>query len=290
MRTFILGTDWGEDCDDCVAVRILARAHQRGEINLAGIGINTLTDISAPSLYRFLEKEGVMLPIGVDKKCPHQIRHVTYQKRLAAETDKTNDEFEDSVRLYRRILAESDGDVEILEVGFLQVIAGVLMSQGDDISPKSGKELFCEKVKKIWIMGGKWDEQAGAEYNFCKYPFAQAASHTFVSNCPCPITFLGWEVGHNLLTGNLLPKDDFLYLTLVDHGSGNGRESWDPMLAALALTNDNEKAGYKTVRGIATVDNHGLNYFQEDENGKDEYVVKMYDDSYYSDIINSLIS
>ena len=89
MRTFILGTDWGEDCDDCVAVRILARAHQKGEINLLGIGINTLTDISAPSLYRFLEKEGVMRPIGVDKNCPHQIKYVTYQKRLAAETDKT---------------------------------------------------------------------------------------------------------------------------------------------------------------------------------------------------------
>ena len=88
MRTFILGTDWGEDCDDCVAVRILARAHKKGEINLAGIGINTLVDASAPSLYRFLEKEGYVCPIGVDKNCPHQIRYVTYQKRLAAETDK----------------------------------------------------------------------------------------------------------------------------------------------------------------------------------------------------------
>lgn len=290
MRTFILGTDWGEDCDDCVAVRILARAHQKGEINLLGIGINTLTDVSAPSLYRFLEKEGCVRPIGVDKNCPHQIQYVTYQKRLAAETDKTNDEFEDSVRLYRRLLAESDGNVEILEVGFLQVIAGALMSEPDDISEKSGIELFREKVKKVWIMGGKWDQQAGEEYNLCKYQFARDASHTFVSNCPCPITFLGWEVGSKLITGNLLPKDDFLYLTLVDHGSGNGRESWDPMLAVLALTNDNEKAGYKTVKGTATVDENGKNYFEENENGKDEYVIKAHPDEYYSNIINNLIA
>ena len=290
MRTFILGTDWGEDCDDCVAVRILARAHQKGEINLLGIGINTLTDVSAPSLYRFLEKEGCVRPIGVDKNCPHQIQYVTYQKRLAAETDKTNSEFEDSVRLYRRLLAESDGNVEILEVGFLQVIAGALMSEPDDISEKSGIELFREKVKKIWIMGGKWDVQGGEEYNLCKYQFARDASHTFVSNCPCPITFLGWEVGHDLLSGNLLPKDDFLYLTLFDHGSGNGRESWDPMLAVLALTNDNEKAGYKTVKGTATVDENGKNYFEENENGKDEYVIKAHPDEYYSDIINNLIA
>ena len=290
MRTFILGTDWGEDCDDCIAVRILARAHQKKEIKLLGIGINTLTEISAPSLYRFLEKEGVMVPIGVDKNCPHQIEYVTYQKRLANETDKTNDEFEDAVRLYRRAIAESDGDVEILEVGFLQVIAGALLSQPDDISPKSGMELFREKVKKVWVMGGKWDQQAGEEYNLCKYQFARDASHSFVSHCPCPITFLGWEVGHDLLSGNLLPKDDFLYLTLVDHGSGHGRESWDPMLAVLALTNDNEKAGYKTVRGFASVDKDGKNYFEENENGKDEYVIKIKDDSFYSDIINNLIA
>ena len=37
MRNFILGTDWGEDSDDCVAIRVLARAHKKGEINLLGI-------------------------------------------------------------------------------------------------------------------------------------------------------------------------------------------------------------------------------------------------------------
>lgn len=289
MRNFILGTDWGEDCDDCVAVRVLARAHKKGEINFLGIGINTLTEYSGPSLHRFLEKEGVMLPIAVDKSCPHQIQYVTYQKRLAAESTKTNDDFEDSVRLYRRLIAECDGDVEILEIGFLQVICGALMSGPDDISPKTGLELFTEKVKKVWIMGGKWDEQAGMEYNLNKYQFARDASHTFVDNCPSPITFLGWEVGHDLITGNKLPADDFLYLTLVDHGSGDGRESWDPMLAVLALTNDNEKAGYKTVKGFASVDKNGKNYFRTCPHGKDEYVIKAHEDSYYSDIINDLI-
>lgn len=290
MRTFILGTDWGEDSDDCVAVRILARAHKRGEIKMAAIGINTLTELSAPSLYSFLEKEGVSIPVGVDKGCPHRIKHVTYQKRLAAETDKTNDDFEDAVRLYRRAIAKSEEPVEILEVGFLQVIAGALLSQPDDISPKSGMELFREKVKKIWIMGGKWNEQGGAEYNLCKYPFAQAGSHAFITNCPCPITFLGWEVGSCVITGSKLSEDDFLHIALDDHGSGAGRESWDPMLAVLALTNDNEKAGYKTVKGIATVNNHGLNYFEEKENGKDEYVVKVKEDNFYIDIIDNLIA
>lgn len=291
MRTFILGTDWGEDSDDCVAVRILARAHKKGEVKMLGMGINTLTEYSAPSLYRFLEKEGAQdIPVSVDKGCPHKIESVTYQKRLAAETDKTNDDFEDAVRMYRRLISESDGNVEILEVGFLQVICGALMSQPDDISEKSGIELFREKVKKVWIMGGTWNMQGGMEYNLCKYQFARDASHTFVSNCPCPITFLGWEIGSQLITGDKLADDDFLHLALADHGSGNGRESWDPMLAVLALTNDNEKAGYETVKGIATVNEEGKNYFTEDENGPHEYVVKAKPDSFYSDMINSLIA
>lgn len=290
MRTFILGTDWGEDSDDCVAVRILARAHKKGEIKMAAMGINTLTEYSAPSLYRFLEKEGVSIPVGVDKGCQQELRKVTYQKRLAAETDKTNEDFEDAVRLYRRAIAECDGEVEILEVGFLQVITGALMSQPDDISPKSGMELFREKVKKIWIMGGKWHLVGGAEYNLSEFPFARDASHAFVANCPVPITFLGWEVGSCVVTGSKLPKDDFLHIALDDHGSGSGRESWDPMLAVLALTGDNEKAGYKTVKGIATIDEMGRNYFEENENGPHEYVVKAQPDQYYIDIIDNLIA
>ena len=44
MRNLILGTDWGSDCDDCVAARVVARAHKNGEINLLGIGINCVKE------------------------------------------------------------------------------------------------------------------------------------------------------------------------------------------------------------------------------------------------------
>ena len=40
MKNILLGTDWWTDCDDAVAVRLLARAHKAGEIKLIGIGIN----------------------------------------------------------------------------------------------------------------------------------------------------------------------------------------------------------------------------------------------------------
>ena len=34
MRNFILGTDWWTDCDDVVAMRVITKAHKKGEINL----------------------------------------------------------------------------------------------------------------------------------------------------------------------------------------------------------------------------------------------------------------
>ena len=45
MRNFILGTDWWTDCDDAVAVRILARAHKAGDISIKGIGRNRADQI-----------------------------------------------------------------------------------------------------------------------------------------------------------------------------------------------------------------------------------------------------
>ena len=69
MRHLLLGTDWGEDCDDAVAVRILARKHKAGEIDLCGIGVNTRFAESVPALVAFLEREGVHVPIGIDRDC-----------------------------------------------------------------------------------------------------------------------------------------------------------------------------------------------------------------------------
>ena len=38
MRKILLSTDWWTDCDDAVAVRLLANAVNRGEAELLGIG------------------------------------------------------------------------------------------------------------------------------------------------------------------------------------------------------------------------------------------------------------
>jgi len=293
-RAVILGTDWWSDCDDAVALRVLVRAHKANQIKLLGVVINACMDCSVPSLDGFLQLEDVSgIPIGIDLEATDFYGVSSYQWRLApfARDYPDNAAAEDGIRLYRRLLAEAQTPVELMEIGFLQVLAGLLRSQGDDISPKTGQELVKEKVKKIWIMAGKWDEPEGVEHNFNNNIRAREAAAYVCRCCPVPITFLGFEVGVDVITGGNLDKEDFLHQVLCDHGTPGGRCSWDPMLVLLALTGDEEKAGYRTVPGTAAVDPlTGKNTFAPSETGLHRYVVKNLPDREYQTRINAIIA
>lgn len=295
MREFIFGTDWWTDCDDLAAMRILLRAHKKGDIRLLGVGINACMEYSAASVDGFMTLEEVTdIPIGIDiDATDFEGNQFKYQKTLSEYSVKykKNEDAEDAVRLYRRLLSESEGRVNIVEVGFLQVIAGLLESGPDDISPLSGIELMSQKAEKLWVMAGKWDEDGGKEHNFCNNHRSRMGGEVFCRLCPVPVTFLGFEAGIKVISGDKLSHDDFLYKSFLEHGSGNGRYSWDPMTALMAVIGDEEKAGYDTVRGTARLDvETGKNYFTENENGKHKYVIMKKDGSFYSDMINSIIN
>ena len=293
MRNFILGTDWWTDCDDAVALRLLARAVVGGEIRLLGVGINACMEHSVASLKGFLKAEGVEgVPVGIDLEAVDFGGRLTYQKRLASvfAPDVTNADAEDAVRLYRRLLAEAAEPVEILEIGYFQVIAAVLKSDSDDISPKSGRELFLEKIKKVWAMAGKWDADGERENNFCRNERSRVAAKVFCELCPVPVTFLGFEVGYGVISGGMLDEGDFLHHVLVDHGSPNGRHSWDPMLALMALVGDEGAAGYDVVEGTASVDpKDGANFFERRADGLHRFVVKRWENAYYEQEIDRRI-
>lgn len=293
MRQFIFGTDWWTDCDDCVAARLVARAAKANQIKLLGVGINATMEYSVASMKGFLKSEGVEnIPIGIDLEATDYGGNPPYQKRLK-ETycpDVTNADAMDGVRLYRKILAEAVGKVEIMEIGFMQILGNLLQSEPDDLSDLGGLALVREKVEKIWIMAGRWDGIERAENNFARNERTRIASEAICRICPVPITFLGWEIGVDVITGDNLEPDDTLHLALKDFGTTTGRHSWDPMLALLALIGDEEKAGYRTVRGFASVDpKDGKNSFRPDPNGLHRYIIKTKDNDYYKNAINDLI-
>ncbi|MBP3691777.1 MAG: hypothetical protein J6I80_00880 [Clostridia bacterium] len=188
MRNVLLGTDWGSDVDDVVAVRILARAHKLSKINLTGIAINHCMENSVTSLEGFLNTEGVFdVPIGIDKNA-HFGKKPTYQNILCeyARKYRTNDDVVDAVRLYREILANKTEKVDIIEIGFLQVLAAVLKSGADDISDKTGAELIKQKVNKLWIMGANGMSRVEKSLTFPAMKLPVPPHQRFVRFVPYP--------------------------------------------------------------------------------------------------------
>ena len=293
MKSLILGTDWWTDCDDGVALRLLTNAHKAGHIRLLGIVINACMEDSVRSMDAFLAKDGVTdVPIALDPDATDFGGRLTYQFRLAphAVRYRSNADAENGVTLYRRLLAAADSPVEILEIGFLQVFSALLESRGDEISPKTGRELVAQKVSHCWVMAGKWDADGEKEHNFARNPRARIAAEQFCRSCPVPVTFLGWEAGVGILSGGELSHNDHLWQMLSDHGSAQGRHSWDPLLVRLALIGDAEKAGYSLVRGTARVDAEtGENFFTPSIEGSHAYVIKEKEDSYYEHALNRAI-
>jgi pyrimidine-specific ribonucleoside hydrolase len=290
----ILGTDWWDDCDDAVAVRILARSHIQNKINLLGVGINACMDYSAVSLDAFLRSEGLAdIPVGIDLDATDFGGNPPYQKNLSKLPSKytSNRDCEDAVRLYRRILSSENGPIDIIEIGFPQILSNLLQSAPDDISNLSGKELVKNKVGKLWMMAGKWDDlENGKENNFARNERSRQAAHYLCDNFPCPITFLGWEISYDILTGSKLTHNDLLHKILCDHGSPNGRASWDPMLTLMAVINDEQQAGYNIKEGKASVDSDtGINRFSFFCGGPHKFVTKKYDNEYYKNAIDDII-
>lgn len=282
MRRFILGTDWWTDCDDAVALRLLTRAHRAGEIELTGVVLNACMPRSVESVDAFLCADGLDVPIGLDSAATDFAGTPVYQYAVCDRACRYHDnaQAEDAVRLYRRLI--SQGHVELIEIGFMNVLAALLESGPDDISPLTGCELVEKYVDKLWIMAGKWDEQAGQEHNFNNNERSRRAAQKLCELCPAPVTFLGWEVGVNVISGKNVPQDDILYTIMKAHGSEHGRHSWDPMTALLAVTGDIGQAGYREVRGRARVDGEsGANFFYEDAAGMHSYVVKERPNDWY---------
>lgn len=293
MRHFILGTDWWTDCDDAVAIRLLARHVTAGKCHLLGIGMNACMPYSAPSLWGFLQTEGIgSVPLGIDAAATDFGGAPAYQERFAKKyaPHAVNEDFPDALSLYRRLLADAREPVEILEIGYPQVLAALLTSGPDEISPQTGMELISQKVSKLWIMAGKWDGDGDRENNFCRNPRSRVAGELLCRMWPTPITFLGWEIGYGVLTGGELSSTDPLYQIMADHGSATGRHSWDPMLVLMALIGNERTAGYDTVTGRAAVDaDTGANHFTPDPRGPHQYVIKTMPDSFYQSSINHIL-
>jgi pyrimidine-specific ribonucleoside hydrolase len=191
---------------------------------------------------------------------------------------KSNDEAEDAVTLYRKILsAQPDHSVTIVTIGFFTNIANLLRSGADMYSNLNGTQLVERKVLQLVSMAGRFP--SGSEFNVNQ----DAASSKYVAE-HCPVKFLlsGFEIGWEVRTGLALSKssgprtpvkDVFARCIPMDKQDSLGRMSWDETAVLVAIKGYEQF--YDVVEGYLVVKDDGSNEWDENGEGHFHLVQRM---------------
>lgn len=289
----ILDTDMGNDVDDVLALAMLHSLQSKGECNLLGVSVNKASIVGAEFtdiVNTFYSRGDIPIAlVGPEGKTPNLDKfagpviaasrngHAPY--RLSH--DRSN--YHPPVTMMRRLLAEKKGPLKIVSIGFLTNLAQLLLSQPDEISPLTGRELIEKHVDLLAIMGGDFSDDALANpcptrRNWNIYhdiPAAQSVIH----NWPGEMVFCGYELGLAITYPAKSILNDFGWAEnhpLVDAYKlfatmPYDRPCWDPITALYAVRPD---ADYFTLseRGHVTVHDEGHCSFQPTANGKSRYL------------------
>ncbi len=253
----IYDTDIGSSTDDLFALEMLYHYEEEGRCKLLGVVVDREGDECAAVADVMNTYFGhADLPIGMIRKGisnpPIWIDYKalpTYTtpdgKPMFHRTISDCSALPDGWQLYRRLLAQQpDHSVSICSVGFVTALAGLLTSEGDDISPLNGVELVRQKVKCLYIMGGVFGESVEPDFNFAQgITFAQ----TFFRLWPQEIdmVFSPMEVGQGVeykpeqVISDIAWTDVHpikqIYLTC---NCNTGQKMWDPMAVIHAVEGD----------------------------------------------------
>ncbi|MBD2705630.1 nucleoside hydrolase [Spirosoma sp. BT702] len=236
----ILDTDMDSDVDDVGALAMLHTYEKVGKVRILGVVVTSDEQYSATctdAINTYFERGD--LPIGISQK--------DSLKSFSKYTLAVSQEFphkltsskiaENSTSLYRRLLAkEPDGSVVIITIGHLTSLSNLLNSQPDAISPLSGQALVAKKVLRWSCMGGQFP--SGKEANF--YRPDPASTVNCLAKWTLPVTFAGWEVGNQLVTGGAdfkarCKSSSPVYRSYELYNNFKGRASWDQVAVLEAV-------------------------------------------------------
>lgn len=272
----ILDTDMGNDVDDPLALDMLYKAMDRGQIDLIGI----LSNKNGLSSARFIDMMNTWygypaIPVGrvsdgvkvhdtgnyADKVCDSGIFPRSRQ----------DEQYGEAVGLYRRLLAASpDSSVVIVSVGFSTNLGRLLESSGDENSPLDGIELVRRKVISCSVMAGSFGPKPRAEFNVVHdIPNAKR----FFALCPVPFAVVSLELGKTVDYPGASIENDFAWAAehpVVEaykayRALPYDRPSWDMMSVLYVLRPEMFTVSEP---GIVCVDDLGYTYFVPTPRGK----------------------
>jgi len=293
----IFDSDMGPDYDDVGAITILHTLADKGEAKILATIASTKYEGVAGILNVFNTYfKRPDIPVGVPKGYALELRDFQHwTDTLLAKYPhkiKTNDEAEDAVKLYRKILsAEPDNSVTIVTIGFLTNLSNLLNTKADAYSSLSGKELVKEKVKLLVCMAGKFP--SGFEFNVMK---DAAASQNVYAHWDTKIIFSGFEIGDKIKAGlplirntsikNDPTKDVFRISIPMAKEDSLGRKSWDETAVLVAIKGYSN--WYTLHKGRIIVADDGSDKWDDSGSGQ-AYLVEKVDYMRVQDLINLLI-
>lgn len=243
-KKIIYDHDLGSDCDDAGAIAILVKAHKAGRCRALAI-TSCIADpygaICTGAICEYFGAGDIEIGRNLSNSKLSEEGYDVCTKGTAEMwyKDRAYPEYESSVTLLRRILAENGKkDITFVTTGPLITVHELLKSGPDEISPKTGKELFEENIAEFVCGAGNFSgDTENREWNIRADP----ESALYVINDPVvPMTFVGNNVGGCIMTGNRLPECDEnypvreSYYQLWNHENCI-RNSWDLVTVYYAI-------------------------------------------------------
>ncbi|KAI9934545.1 hypothetical protein ASPWEDRAFT_175272 [Aspergillus wentii DTO 134E9] len=286
-KKIIIDTDLFSDVDDAGAL-LLASTIDSAE--LLAVNVNYPSSYSAFAASSILgHYQHSHVPIGLTRPINDDTfwdrmmfeygefaSKVAYHWRNASSLSFAEEAW-DPVDLYRKILAEQDDDsVTIASIGFLENLSALLNSTADCYSQLSGLELVTAKVSELVIMGG--DYPSGYEWNF--YGFGPAITAHVVHTWPSAMTFLGSQVGENVLSGRRLVEegpdaDPVRSAYIWYNGRDKARYSWDPLTTLYAVQGLGELFKYGNSGGHNHIYPNGSNVWLPESKGNSQHWLEL---------------
>lgn len=272
----IVDTDMGNDIDDALAFDLLYKAMDEGKIELLGISNHKKTPGASAYIdilntfygYPSIPVSRSTTPVEVYEGSDYTMA-VTANPVFAR--TKTESDFGDPVKMYRRLLAGSpDTSVVVISLGFGTDLAKVLKSKPDEFSPLNGRDLVAKKAKYLSIMAGSYGAKKRAEFNVIN---DIPAMQTVFRFWPRPIYQNPFELGVMAQYPAKAIEQCFFWTDAHPVVEGYkhyrkmpyNRATWD-LLSVLFVTNP-EMFGMGEP-GTVTVDKKGFTNFTPETGGK----------------------
>ncbi len=287
MKSFILDTDIGWDCDDAAAIALLLHYHKQKKANMLAMTACSTREGASAAIQAICDYYGVSIPIG--RMAPPAIpcdADNSYAKAVMEKYGAKESEVE-SVSLLRKTLAQSQEKVVLITIGPLTNVSRLLKSGADEYSPLNGVELVREKVEKAYLMGGEVQE------NFHRgvVPFKKVypewnilqdieSARYVAEHFPVDMIYAPHEAGNSVLT-DMRDGDSPVWYSMrkcaenmekLTDWTNYQRMSWDPITCMVAV----EGVGdfYElSPNGKMTITEEGITVFDPTEQRGHYYLV-----------------